>query len=135
MPLIQWDDSFSVNVVEIDLQHKKLVGMLNELYEAMIVGKADAILGEVIDGLVRYAVIHFQTEEKYFDKFKYPKTNIHKKQHSDFTQKAAQFKDDFAQGKVCLSVEVMRFLSNWLKDHIKGSDKEYGPFFNEHGLK
>lgn len=135
MSLIQWDDSFSVNVVEIDLQHKKLVEMINELHEAMRIGEGNAVLGKVIDGLVDYAVIHFQTEEKYFDKFGYPETDIHKKEHSDFAQKVAKFKDDFAIGKVCLSFEVMKFLSNWLKDHIKGSDKKYGPFFNGHGLK
>lgn len=28
----------------------------------------------------------------------------------------------------------MNFLSDWLKKHIKGSDKEYGPFLNENGL-
>ena len=27
------------------------------------------------------------------------------------------------------------FLYNWLNTHIKGTDKKYGPFFNQHGLK
>ena len=135
MSLIQWDESFSVNVVEIDLQHKRLVEMLNELYEAMTVGKGKDILGEVIDGLINYAVIHFQTEEKYFAQFGYPQTESHKKEHSDFAKQVTEFKDNFAANKVNLSVDVMKFLSNWLRDHIKGSDKLYGPFFNEHGLK
>jgi len=29
----------------------------------------------------------------------------------------------------------MNFLSDWLKTHIVGSDKKYGPFFNSKGLK
>jgi hemerythrin len=135
MALIQWNDSFSVNVVEIDRQHQKLVGMLNDLGDAMHQGKSKDVLGKIINGLVDYAVTHFKTEEKYFDQFKYPASNSHKKEHIDFTKKVAEFKAGFDAGKLALSIEVMNFLSDWLQTHIKGVDKEYGPFFNAKGLK
>lgn len=135
MALIQWNDSFSVNVVEIDRQHQKLVGMINDLTDAMRQGKSKDILGKIINGLIGYAVTHFRAEEKYFDQFGYPETNSHKKEHSYFTKKIAEFKAGFDAGKLGLSIEVMDFLSNWLQDHIKGVDKKYGPFFNEKGLK
>jgi hemerythrin len=35
MKFIEWSNQMSVGVFEIDLQHKKLVGMLNHLLEAM----------------------------------------------------------------------------------------------------
>ena len=135
MTLIQWEDTFSVNIAEIDLQHKKLIKMINELNEAMRVGKGNDILGKIINDLIDYAVIHFGTEENYFDQFGYPGSDRHKKEHFEFTQKVAEFQSKFSAGKLCLSVEVMRFLSGWLRNHIKGSDKDYGPFLNEKGLK
>jgi hemerythrin len=135
MALIKWNDSFSVNVVEIDRQHQKLVGMINDLSDAMQQGKGKDVLGEIINGLVDYALTHFLTEEKYFDQFKYPDAISHKKEHTDFTKKVADFKAGFDAGKVALSIQVMGFLSDWLKNHIKKVDKEYSPFFNEKGLK
>jgi hemerythrin len=45
MALIQWNDSLSVNVVEIDKQHQKLVRMINELNDAMRQGKGKEALG------------------------------------------------------------------------------------------
>jgi len=134
MALIQWDKSFSVNVAEIDKQHLGLVEMINELNEAMRQGKGKDVLGKIISGLVNYTVTHFETEEKYFDQFGYASAFSHKKEHTDFTKKVAEFKSGFDSGKLMLSIEVMDFLSTWLQNHIKGSDMKYGPFFNEKGL-
>lgn len=58
MPLIEWNDSFSVNVSEIDFQHKRPVSMINELNDAMAKGKGKDTIGNIIDGLVSYATTH-----------------------------------------------------------------------------
>jgi len=135
MALIQWNDGLSVGVVEIDGQHQRLIGMINDLNDAMRQGKGKEVLGKIINGLVGYAGTHFRTEEKYFKQFGYPDADSHKKEHDDFTKKVTEFKDGFDTGKIGLSIVVMDFLSNWLQDHIKGVDKKYGSFFNEKGLK
>lgn len=98
-------------------------------------GKGKDVLGKIVKELVGYAVTHFRTEEKYFDQFGYPETDSHKKEHSDFIKKVAEFKNEFETGRVGLSIPVMNFLSDWLQNHIKETDKKYGPFFNEEGLK
>jgi hemerythrin len=135
MPLIQWNDGLSVNVAEIDKQHQKLVGMINDLNDAMLQGKGKDIIGKILNGLFLYAGTHFKTEERYFDQFGYPEAESHKKEHTDFVKKVSEFKSGFDQGKVGLSVDVMKFLSNWLQNHIKGVDKKYAPLFNAKGLK
>jgi hemerythrin len=135
MALIQWNDSLSVGIVEIDRQHQRLVAMINELHDAMRQGKGKDILGKIINGLVTYAGTHFKTEEKYFDQFQYPEATTHKKEHSDFTQKVAEFKGKFDTGQAVLSLEIITFLSNWLQHHINVIDKKYGPFFNQKGLR
>ena len=33
-----------------------------------------------------------------------------------------------------LSLEVMNFLKDWLKNHIQDSDQKYGQFLNEKGI-
>ena len=135
MALIQWDDSLSVKVVEIDRQHQQLIEMINDLNNAMSHGKGKAVLGKIINGLVNYATTHFITEEKYFDKFGYPEAISHQKEHTDFVIKVSGFKDEFEKGNIALPMQIMGFLSDWLENHIKGSDQKFGPFFNEKGLK
>jgi hemerythrin len=135
MPLIQWNDTLSVNVAEIDKQHQKLVEMINNLHDAMKAAKGNEVLGPLMNNLIDYAGSHFKTEENYFVRFGYPDTENHKKAHADFVAKVLDFKSRFDSSKVGLSVDVMTFLSNWLQSHIKGEDKKYGPLFNAKGLK
>ncbi|MBU2511937.1 bacteriohemerythrin [bacterium] len=135
MALIDWNSNLSVNVIEIDLQHQKLITLINELNDAMTQGKSKAILGKIVDGLVIYTTVHFKTEEKYFAKFGYPDANSHEKEHSAFIQKVTDVKDRFEKGEISLSIEIMNFLRDWLRKHIKGTDKQYSQFFNERGLK
>lgn len=36
MAYLEWQEKYSVNVREIDEQHKNLVAMINDLYEGML---------------------------------------------------------------------------------------------------
>ena len=135
MALIKWDSSCNVNVEIIDKQHQLLVKMINELYDAMSAGKGKDEVGKIINRLILYAGMHFAREEYYFDIFGYPEIELHQKEHDDFEQEVSKFETDFNEGRQTLSMEIINFLSNWLLGHIKESDKKFGPFFNERGLK
>jgi len=134
MAFLEWDDSFSVKVGEIDNQHHELVNMLNNLNGAMKTGKCKDNLGGILDEMVDYAATHFAFEERYFDQFDYLKSFTHKKEHAKFVKKVLAFQDGFENGHTILSLDVMTFLKEWLVNHIKGSDKEYTQCFNENGL-
>jgi hemerythrin len=135
MALIKWNENLSVNVMEIDDQHKRLITMINDLNDAMKVGKGKDILGKIVTGLISYTATHFKTEENYFDRFGYTETDDHKSEHAAFVQKVTDFKTGFEKRNLTLTIEVMDFLSDWLKNHIMGTDKKYSQFFNEKGLK
>jgi len=134
MPLITWNDNYSVNISEIDSQHKKLIELINQLHEAMRVGKGKDILGKILGELVNYTVYHFGTEEKLFNKYGYHEFVKHKKQHDDLTGQVRDTADKFGKGDNIITVEVMNFLKNWLNDHILASDKKYAPFLNSKGV-
>jgi hemerythrin len=135
MALITWGEKLSVNVGEIDRQHQILITMINDLDAAMRQGKGKDILAKILSGLLDYTKSHFSLEEKYFAQFSYSDTRSHIKEHQLFVGKVAEFQKKFENGSISLSVDIINFLSDWLKKHIMGTDKKYGPFFNEKGLK
>lgn len=134
LPLVEWSQELSVNIEEVDAQHKKLVAMLNGLYEAMGAGTGKETLRRILDGLAEYAVYHFATEENLFDTYDYPEKAHHKAQHAEFVERVSDFKERFASGERLLSIDVLKFIADWLTEHIQGSDKEFGPFLNDCGV-
>jgi len=134
MTLIKWDDSLSVGVKEIDLQHQKLFSMINELNDAMRQGKSREVMGKILAGLKNYTVTHFGVEERYFDRFGYPEADSHKREHTQFVEKLSEFEKGFQEGRLSVSLELMNFLNKWLRGHIKVVDKKYTNFFHEHGI-
>jgi hemerythrin-like metal-binding protein len=134
MSILNWSDALSVNIKELDQQHQCLIEIINKLHDSMKSGKGDSVIGPILSDLLSYTQFHFSTEEKYFQQFAYPHGLMHKKQHNDLTKKAKDLKVDFDKGKITISIEVMNFLKDWLKDHILGSDKQYAPFLNSKGL-
>ncbi|MGB9762086.1 MAG: bacteriohemerythrin [Caldimicrobium thiodismutans] len=131
MSFMEWSEKLVTGVKECDDQHKKLVSLINELYDAMKQGKGKEVIDKALDELVKYAGYHFTTEETLMSKYGYPELAAHKREHEYFKNKIKEFLDKKAKGEVTLSVEVMSFLKDWLIKHIMGTDKKYGPFLKE----
>jgi hemerythrin len=134
MALFIWKDEYSVNIKQIDEQHKKLVAILNELHSAMLTGKATDSLGIILDELLDYTKYHFKTEEDLMKEHNYTHYTIHKDNHDEFVTKILQFYDEFKSGKKAISIDLMFFLRDWLINHINGTDKMYSQFFNNRGI-
>jgi hemerythrin-like metal-binding protein len=133
--LFPWNDTFCVHIGVIDMQHKKLVGMINELHKAMTEGHGKEKLGQVLSKLIDYTRMHFGTEEKLMQSHGYADYLAHKIEHDHLTSTVLDLQGKFKANEIGLSVEVMEFLKDWLGKHILGSDKRYAPFLNSQGVR
>jgi hemerythrin len=127
MALFTWKETLSVGVAEFDTQHKRWLEIINELHEAMRVGKGKDILEQVFRELVQYTRVHFSAEEKYLTSTKYPAFTQHKALHDQLTAKILDFQKQLQAGKVALTLQVMNTLKDWLVNHIMEEDKKYSP--------
>ncbi len=134
MSLIQWSEDLDIGFELIDKQHKVLVDMINELYDAMMEIKGQEALRKVVNRMVEYAAIHFMVEEKWMVDFDYENYTEHKKIHDDFTRKAVNLKNQLSEEGFVLSLDVLNFLRDWLIGHIQGTDRKYISCFKENGV-
>lgn len=135
MGYLKWSERYSVHVAEIDEQHKMLIKLINEMYDAMHAGKGHNILGTVIAEFADYTVYHFNAEERLLEQHCYPKFDEHKKMHEHIKEKARKLKETYDKGNKPTNIEVMLLLTNWLNAHILEEDKKYMPYVTKNASK
>ncbi len=144
MAFCEWDDSYSVEVPKADRQHQRLFDLINQLHESIAKDEPEATVDSVVDELdtiesvldelVDYASHHFSTEESYMLEYAYAAYASHKAAHEHFVQRVCTFQRDFEEGRALCSIEIIRFLKDWLENHIRTFDKQLGIFLSANRL-
>jgi hemerythrin len=129
MPVITWSDKYSVQVPAMDEQHKRLINLINQLYDAMKAGEAQTVIKPILDSLASYTVTHFKAEEKALEQVKYPMLHEQKTEHELFVTKLNDMKKKAAVNHASLTFELVGFLKDWLINHIQGKDQKYSSYF------
>jgi len=126
--LIEWEDSYSVGVEEIDQQHKQLFDIVNDLIRANKLNKGKKEIGRVLNFLADYTVKHFEDEEKLQQNSGYPDYEAHKRLHEQFVDDALNFKNRFENGQIdtATMMDFNKTITRWLVQHVKGIDQEVG---------
>ena len=135
MAYFAWQQSYSVGVPSIDEQHKKLVALLNELFESMKAGHGNEVLEKVLNELAQYVGTHFKTEEAMMEKANYPELAEHKAKHQAMTSRVLDLQRQVRDGSAKVTLEVSSFLKGWLQKHILETDMRYKDSMLAAGLK
>jgi hemerythrin len=126
---LDWDESLSVFIPEIDDEHKRFIRLVNELNEA-IVGRQDgAEIQKRMQRILDDAANHFAHEEALFKEWHYPDAEEHAQIHAAITQALngimSQFKHDGTMYEwVAAGLKIKEVLIN----HILNEDMKYRDF-------
>lgn len=127
---IIWDGKFEIGYKRIDEQHKELVNIINDLYDASRDGnilnsevkeKFKTVLKKAID----YATYHFDTEEKIMRAVRYKSFKEHMSKHREFSNKVLEETIKYANDKNMDMEDFIVYLRDWLFNHIVYEDKVF----------
>ena len=128
MAFMNWSGALSVGVDQIDTQHKKLVEILNTLHEARLRGSRKQDLDRVMVDLLSYTRYHFGFEERMMVVAAYPELPEHHREHQALVAQASGYVQEVAEGRALVSIRLLKFLKQWLSQHIMETDRKFGEF-------
>lgn len=102
MKLVEWDESFSIHVPEIDEQHKTWLDIINTLHESLLTSSGLETLTEsTLQSMLDYAHKHFAYEEQFMRDIAFPDTDEHTLLHAQFLQKIHSLDNEIERGRSC----------------------------------
>jgi hemerythrin-like metal-binding protein len=128
---MQWQDSYSIGIEEIDSQHRMLLDNFTLVEEAIRRGGGWSEIHFPLRQLRVYAEMHFSTEESLMRMSDYPGTEQHIESHRNILQKLIELEKQSLQTDVC--AELTAVLRNWLLGHIMHADLDYARHFANGG--
>lgn len=124
--LISWQESYQIGNAAIDLQHKKLFYLVDELDNA-----ADAAaLKQSFATLFKFTNEHFKTEEELMSNANYPELNEHKKKHEELLGQLGIVAAQPLSEEERLST-FRTFMTRWLVDHIEKEDRKLNAYLGQ----
>ena len=127
-----WTDDLITGNELIDGDHRKLISMVNALFDSMAKGQANDIMSKVLHNLIIYTKEHFGREEAEMKRINYSASITHKAEHTKLIQQVLDLKAKLDGGEKINAVSVSTFLSSWLRDHILTVDMRLAAALQKH---
>ena len=132
---MKWNDTYSTGIERFDEQHKGIIVLLNRLLVTVKERKKPDETGAVLNELTAFSDIHFKEEEDAMMKHGYPYYKTHYDEHNTLRSKVNELRQKHTEGNTPQTVEMLKFLSHWVDNHLKDTDINYGPFLLQRGFK
>lgn len=132
-----WDERLAVGVEQIDAEHRHLLALVNELYDALQSGRSKGVLQRTYAELVDYTLTHFAHEEALMQEADYPGLDAHRRLHAELRDGTLQLqhKAQGAADSLAISLVTMQFLRDWLLHHICGSDRQFAAYLQSQAIR
>ena len=134
MPIPIWSDEYSINVAEIDEQHKRLLELVGELHVAVEARIDKDELRKMLANLAKFTCHHFDTEERLMKEHKFERMKKHHKEHKVLKKHLEQLVNAVSKGKYPTFYSDYDVSNDWFLNHVLKFDKKLGEYLNAKGV-
>jgi len=129
--MIEFTDELKTGVEVFDEHHRRLVELINQVYELLREGKKEEAMRVFTEELIAYTEYHLTEEEKFMQEIGYPEYEQHKKVHDIFRKEILRLKPAVESGDVEAFKQQLALAWGWLFNHIAKTDKKYGEYYKK----
>jgi len=129
MKIIKWNPDLAVGIEEIDDDHKKLLGCMNDLFIACYAGQGPAVIQKTLSSLKLFSREHFTREENTMHDLGFPELEAHRSLHDLLLAELDRLNQELEDGSNHeISNKTLKFLEDCLLQHIILEDMKIGHF-------
>lgn len=132
---LEWDEKYSMGIAVFDEQHQRIIQLLNKLLDAAKDNKKTEEFGIVLKELISYAASHFTAEEDAMKKYDYPHYKEYRDEHDEIKLKLSELYQKYVEDDMPNTIELLKFITHWIDNHLKNADMNYAPFLIKKGFK
>ena len=131
--IVIWDEKYATGIELIDMQHKQLINLTNNLYVACSArgDNLQTVFKDAMKRMVDYVRFHFEAEVKLLAAIRFPDSVNHQKMHDVLIKDILDAVKDYSEGKKFIPNNFVRTLVQWILSHIAFYDKQYANFAME----
>lgn len=122
MSLIEWKNEFSVGVASVDLEHRQMIDLINDLHGLVGDNASEEEVSTMLGEIFAQISAHFALEEKFMRETRYPHFPEHKGDHEALLDELRDImdrvEDDGRYDETALSDE----LGDWFTNHFRTHD-------------
>ena len=128
--IVVWGPMYATGIPLIDIQHRELISLTNQLYRACIIGddELQTVFREAMGRMVDYVRFHFAAELKLLEAIHYSEFPNHKKMHETLVGNILEAVKEQEEGKKFVPNNFVRTLRDWVFGHIAIEDRKYSLF-------
>jgi len=129
--LFNFDDEFKLGAEAADMEHGRLVDMLNRTHELLLEGKRAEARTYFNKTLSNYVHTHFHNEEQFLKSIGYPDVENHHKVHENFRKSFEERKPLIENADDAAFRSALSDVFVWIINHIGKTDRKYAKFYFE----
>ncbi len=130
---MEWSSELELGNKEIDTQHRALFAQFNLLSRACHEEQGKELILDILDGVERHFLTHFDTEERLMTQHAYSGTQQQRQEHQKFIREIAAFRHTVQTRGISrkLAAMVTERMVMWVVRHIRNYDRQMVDFFRQ----
>lgn len=124
MVAIEWNDSFSVGIPEIDQQHANLVNIFNIFIEQYEKKGSSALLIEILQKIIQDFLYHVAFEENFFKREGIQISPDHHNEHQQTIIELKLLQEQMIDETLKVDEKLINYLVNLIHNHLSDLDQK-----------
>ena len=130
----RWSAEYHVNVKRLDVQHRILVKLVDNLHDAWSARIDGNVLEDLLAELLEFSQMHFSFEEQLMKEYDFPDIAEHQRQHRTILRRLNELVTLSSSEKPPTSDSTYDIAADWALAHISDKNNILGNFLNSKGI-